>query len=97
LHQNSNRANAALFSAALNGCFRLLEQREHLRVRTIRIPRGGGLATRTRVFAGSAQNRTNYGLVGREFTGRRRIISNSDNDNLVRPPPKVKNRSVPLF
>jgi hypothetical protein len=25
LHQNSNRANAALFSAALNGCFRLLE------------------------------------------------------------------------
>jgi hypothetical protein len=38
-HQNSNRANAALFSAALNGCFRLLEQREYLRVRTIRISR----------------------------------------------------------
>jgi hypothetical protein len=30
-----------------------------------------------------AQNRTNYGLADREFTGRRRIISNSENDNLV--------------
>jgi thymidylate synthase len=39
LHPNSNRANAALFSAGSNGCFRLLEQREYLRVRTIRIPR----------------------------------------------------------
>jgi hypothetical protein len=97
LHQNSNRANAALFSAALNGCFRLLEQREHLRVRTIRIPRGGGLATRTHVFAGSAQNRTNYGLVGREFTGRRRIISNSKNDNLVLTTAKGKKQKRSPF
>jgi hypothetical protein len=97
LHQNSNRANAALFAAALNGCFRLLEQSEHLRVRTIRIPRAGDLATRTHVLAGSAQNRTNYGLAGREFTGRRRIISNSENDNLVLTTAKGKKQKRSPF
>ena len=33
---------------------RLLQQREYLRVRTIRIPRAGDLATRTHVLAGAA-------------------------------------------
>src|SRR5438046_8430451 len=63
--------------------FASLEQRKHLRIRTIRIPRTGQLATRAHVLPGPAQYRTHDRLARVKFSSGRRIIDNAQNDNLV--------------
>src|SRR5438046_1743699 len=63
--------------------FASLEQRKHLRIRTIRIPRAGQLATRAHVLAGPAQYRAHDRLAGIKFCAGRGIINNTQNDNLV--------------
>src|SRR5947199_9443402 len=63
--------------------FASLEERKHLRIRTIRIPRTGQLATPAHVLAGPAQDRTHDRLARIKFSAGRRIINNAQNDNLV--------------
>src|SRR5437870_3283780 len=63
--------------------FASLEQRKHLRIRTIRIPRTNQLTTRAHVLAGPAQYRAHDRLAGIKFSAGRRIIHNAQNDNLV--------------
>ena len=63
--------------------FASLEQRKHLRIRTIRIPRTNQLTTRAHVLAGPAQYRAHDRLDGIKFSAGRGIINNAQNDNLV--------------
>src|SRR5438067_12656678 len=63
--------------------FASLEERKHLRIRTIRIPRTNQLTTRAHVLAGPAQYRAHDKLAGIKFSAGRGIINNAQNDNLV--------------
>src|SRR5947208_7481617 len=60
-----------------------LEQRKHLRIRTIRIPRTNQLTTRAHVLAGPAQYGAHDRLARIKFSAGRGIIHNTRNDNLV--------------
>jgi len=60
-----------------------LEQRKHLRIRTIPIPRTGQLAASAHVFAGAAQYRAHDRLTRFKFAGRRRIIESAQSHNLI--------------
>src|SRR5437667_1189798 len=63
--------------------FASLEQRKHLCVRTIRVPRTGQLAMCAHVLAGPAQYRAHDRLARIKFSAGRGIINNAQNDNLV--------------
>src|SRR5207249_11793956 len=60
-----------------------LEQRKHLRVRTISVARTRHLAARTGVFAYPTQYRAHDGLARIKFTGGRRVIGCSHRHNLT--------------
>src|SRR5206468_8300653 len=63
--------------------FASLEQRKHLRIRTIRIPCTSQLATGAHVLAGPAQYRAHDRPARIKFSAGRRIINNAQNDNLI--------------
>ena len=77
-----DRASRTCGQAVLRGSGSL-QQRKHLRIRTISIPRTGQLATRAHVFTGPAQYRAHDRLARIKFSGRRRIIVNAQSDNLI--------------
>src|SRR5438067_13077951 len=63
--------------------FASLEERKHLRIRTIRIPRTSQLTTRAHVLAGPTQYRAHDRLARIKLSAGRGIINNAQNDNLV--------------